>query len=57
MAPNSQKEEQSLTPSPTQSKTQESQAAPQEESKPKKTKAKTVKPGIPQDSDSHYTIR
>ena len=57
MAPNSQKEEQSLTPSPTQSKTQESQVAPQEESKPKKTKAKATTPGVTQDSDSHYTIR
>ena len=58
MAPNSQKEEQSLTPSPT-SKTQEPQVAPQEQSKPKQTKAKAkaITPGVTQDSDSHYTIR
>ena len=57
MAPNSQQEEQSLTPSPTQSKIQESQVAPLEESKPKTTKAKAVKPGVTQDNDQHYTIR
>ena len=56
MAPNSQKEEQSLTPSPNQSKTQESQAAPQEAKVKAKPKAK-AQPGITQDSDSHYTIR
>ena len=73
MAPNSQKEETNPTPSQNQSKTQESQAAPQA-AKPKESKVEEItikaeKPakkkattpnnpeGVTQDNDSHYTIR
>ena len=61
MAPNSPKEENSQTPSQNQSKTQESQAAPQaakpKESKPAKKKTPNNPEGVTQDNPQHYTIR